>query len=203
MKVYCFYLYDKEISEKKYPAISSDNVYEEYGIQFTLYGFCKDKQYSNIFKRSRKEGIFLTKVIHMDKTEYKEFKDNNSQFEIKPRPYQIPIVKDGIIQTDIRFILSTELEYDEMCWSAPYHINRIFDKVIEQLTYIPADIFNDTLFHCLKDDLLYNDVISWLELIDDVPNTLKVNTVALYFHIFENTYNIERIDEACISINII
>ena len=199
MKVYCFYLYDKEISEKKYPAISSDKVMEEMGIQFTLYGFCKDKKYANIFKRTRKKGLFIMKVVHMDKTEYKEFKDNNSEFEIKPRAYHTASLKDNniISANDITLILSTELEYDKICWDAPYYINRIFDKVIEQLTYIPANIFNNTIFHCLKDDLLYNDVISWFELIDNVPSTIKINGTALYFQVFENTYNIERIDEAC------
>lgn len=203
MKVYCFYLYDKEISEKKYPAISADRVYDRYDIQFTLYGFCKDKDYANIFKRTRKKGLFIMKIVHMNKTEYNDFKDNNSQFEIRPRAYYTTDVDDGVIKPKLIHILSTEIEYDKICWDAPYYISRIFDKAIEQLTYIPANIFNNTLFHCLKDELLYNDIISWLELIDNVPSTIKIDGATLYFQIFENTYSLERMCEACISTNIL
>ena len=70
MKVYCFYLYGKDINSKKYPAISDDKIIYANGLEYTLYSFTNEKRYANIFRKSRKKEIFIEKIIYMDKEVY-------------------------------------------------------------------------------------------------------------------------------------
>lgn len=199
MKVYCFYLYGKDINSKKYPAISDDKIIYANGLEYTLYSFTNEKRYANIFRKSRKKEIFIEKIIDMDKEQYEIFKENNLQFVISQYLYQTKKVVNGVITTDVTFIVSTQLEYDIMCFDAQYYLSRLFDKVCEGLAGIEPAAFNDTISNILMNTFMFYDIIDWLNMIDNIPESMRANTFALYFYVFSNTYNIERIDEACIS----
>lgn len=203
MKVHCFYLYDEDINSKKYPAISTDKIMYTGNKQYTLYGFTKNKRYANIFRNTRKKSIFIEKTIDMSHEQYEIFKEHNLQFEISQHLFQIEKIEKGIIKTDISFIVSTVLEYDIMCFDAPYYLSRIYDDVCDKLTMVEPSDFVDTISTLLMDVFLFYDIIDWFKMIDNIPMSMRVNTFALYFHVFGNTYNIERIDEACISTDII
>ena len=199
MKFYCFYIYVTNLNTKLYPALNYDEIKEGNNFMYSLYGYTNNKKLANKFRETRNMEIFFEKVIHMDKTEYKNLCESNIEGEIKYNLYKIFSINNDKIRTELMFIISTGLEYDIMCFDYPVYLNKLFVNVYDKLTYIYPTDFDNVISTILQDIFVYYDVLDLMKNIDTLPMySFDVNSSSLYFQIFGNTYNQERMYEACI-----
>lgn len=200
MKVYCVYIHDNELDIKKYPAIPDTNITIHGDKEYSLYGFTDNKKYAKKFMRTRRDDLFFMKVITMDKEDYKKFREKSECCEIRYGAFTKKIIDDSIIKPELELVLCTEMEYDIIMWDGLGYLNKIYDNVHQTMTYLSAKDFNYTIYNVLVNDFMYEEFLDWLSNLDMIElNLFEINTLELYFHVFGNTYNIERIDEACIS----
>lgn len=197
MKVYCFYLYNTTITNKKYPAVPSDDIKISDEFMYVLYGITSNKKYAQKFRKTRNSNFFL-KIINMSKKEYISFSENRVDLVIDERLYKSFSIKNGKISTDLVFVLSTESEYDKICFDYPMFINSIYKDINQKMTDINPDLFKLKISKALKDVFSFYGILDWLKMLDEIPfDNFTINTLSLYFHIFGNTLNKERIDELC------
>jgi len=199
MKVYMFYLVHEFLTETYFPGISNDNVKRNGDTFYALYGFTNDKSIRNKFINTRNMDIFYYKTEDMSKDEYESFSEKYDDYVIKFRGYKTKSIKNDKIVTDIILILSTGKEFNKVYFDGISSLHLIFDEVHKNLSLISPDIFNDTISNILKRIFNYYDFIDWVRQMDSMPfYSFEINLFALYFHEFENTYNIERMCDACI-----
>jgi hypothetical protein len=198
MKVYCFYLYGDELTTNKYAALPYDNTRMSNEFMYSLYGFTNNKKIAGEFRKSRDMNIFFEKTMDMSSKEYEALSEDKMECEIRHYPYKIPAIRDDKITVELMFITSTTSEYNKICFDGTTYLNKVYSDTYKNMTYIRPTDFNDILSITLRKVFNYYDVLDWVRQIDSLPDySFDINTCSLYFHVFGNTYNEERMSEAC------
>lgn len=190
MKVYMFYIYGDKIYDKEYIAVSENTMVTTNNVIYALYAFTNKKEYAKKFKEYRDMSIFFEKIIHLDNDEYDNLKEKYTECELKYILYNFPrIYHNNSSNYDMTYILSTNLEYDKIRFESNYYISKIFDNIKNVLTYIEPDDFIPEISYIMKNVFEYNGMVSWLEMIDDIPfDICSINEVTLYMYLYDNTY---------------
>ena len=192
-KIYMFYLYGEkdEINDEHYPAINGSKIIKGNNFNHVLYAWTPNKNLRKKFKSQRDMTKFHEVVHEISKDELNEFSDEYSDKFLEERPITSKnIDEDHIFRCKTVFILSTRKELDIIVDDEYLICRNQLECLIESEIYIREDYFSDKYKKVLE-FLKLDDIMSYSYPLEDTDlpfDIMKKDTLALYSHLYYNTY---------------
>ena len=197
-KVYLFYIYSDAVDEYKFPGITNDSIRKTDKFEYSLYAYTIDKKIKKIFLNTRKNDLFYTRTITMTDEEFNNFEESYDSHKLDFRKFKTKGIKNGIIFCDNIRILCTCNEFVHINFDGLGSFNKIMSPVIVELDKYNLKVFNDEIVDALYKTLDYLNFREFMYFVDKISYfSFDINLLSLFFNEYQNTFNIERIDEAC------
>lgn len=194
--IYIFYLYDEvdKLNNKKYPGIQGLDIIEGKRFHHVLYAWTINKELRKKFKKQRDMEIFKEVVYEIDKEDFDKFSDEYSNTFLEERAITTKNINDmNVIVQKTFYILATRNELDYIVENRLTITQNQLEGVISSDIYIKEKYFSDIYrkaLHFFK----FDDIISYTYPLDenDIPfNTATEDNLAIYSHLYYNTYRKE------------
>ena len=197
-KVYLFYIYGDAVDEYRFPGITNDSIRKTDKFEYSLYAYTIDKKIKKIFLNTRKNDLFYTRTITMTDEEFNNFEESYDSHKLDFRKFKTKGIKNGIIFCDNIRILCTCNEFVHINFDGLGSFNKIMSPVIVELDKYNLKVFNDEIVDALYETLDYLNFREFMYFVDKISYfSFDINLLSLFFNEYQNTFNIERIDEAC------
>ena len=197
-KVYLFYIYGDAVDEYKFPGITNDSIRKTDKFEYSLYAYTIDKKIKKIFLNTRKNDLFYTRTITMTDEEFNDFEESYDSHKLDFRKFKTKGIKNGIIFCDNIRILCTCNEFVHINFDGLGSFNKIMSPIIAELDKYNLKVFNDEIVDALYQTLDYLNFREFMYFVDKISYfSFDINLLSLFFNEYQNTFNIERIDEAC------
>ena len=197
-KVYLFYIYGDAVDEYRFPGITNDSIRKTDKFEYSLYAYTIDKKIKKIFLNTRKNDLFYTRTITMTDEEFNNFEESYDSHKLDFRKFKTKGIKNGIIFCDNIRILCTCNEFVHINFDGLGSFNKIMSPVIVELDKYNLKVFNDEIVDALYQTLDYLNFREFMYFVDKISYfSFDINLLSLFFNEYQNTFNIERIDEAC------
>lgn len=198
-KVYLFYLYDEQdkMNNKIYPAVNGLDIIKGNKYYHVLYAWTPNKEIRKRFKNLRDMTKFREVIHEIPKEDFDKFSDENSDTFLEDRVITTKSFNDKrvIIKRNV-YILSTGKELDIMVDESIYIMRKRLECLVSSNIYLREAYFSNIYSEALNFFKLDNvmDYIYPLEE-NDIPfNMLDEDKLAIYSHLYHNTYR-KDIDE--------
>lgn len=193
MKIYTFYLHSENIDSLEFKGVDTDLIiHENNNYDHALYAFTPMKEMRDIFVNTRDMSIFFEKVIEVAREDYEDFCDEYDSALLDIHVMKTSCDVDGIIYSTCIPVLCTTNESDSIIY---YKCDILEDILLEPFE-------NDNLLkglRRLKDKYIkilnrrfsVYYILSQLECpveILDIPSRFEIDEVALFSHLFRNTF---------------
>lgn len=197
MRVYLFYLCDKEITPNKFPGVRADTIVSKAHYDYTLYAFTPEKSIAKQFKSTRDMKKFYTRTMEFTRDDYDDFCDQYSQYILEYHTVRTKEIYDGEIKLSSMELLMTLGESDIIL----YYSTEELLSIIEDSDY--GRMFVPLIENCLlnKDFMdVLDEYYDFTNLIgtaiipvddnfgEDIDLNLYIDQLVLYIKIFKNTY---------------
>ena len=195
-----FYLFDEpnKINDKIYPAIGDLEIIKGSNFSHVLYGWTPNKDVRKQFKQLRDMSKFREVIHEISKEDFDKFSDEYSDTFLEERIITTKKHDDGIIKKRNIRILATKKELDIMIFDEISILRNQLENVILTDVYVNSLYFINK-YRQVLDFFKLNDTLSTvypLEETDSVPFILFTNdTLAIYSHLYQNTYRKDIGDE--------
>lgn len=197
-KVYLFYIYGDAVDEYKFPGITNDSIRKTDKFEYSLYAYTIDKKIKKIFLNTRKNDLFYTRTITMTDDEFNDFEGSYDSHKLDFRKFKTKGIKNGTIFCDNIRILCTCNEFVHINFDGLGSFNKIMSPIIAELDKYNLKVFNDEIVDALYQTLDYLNFREFMYFVDKIYYySFDINLLSLFFNEYQNTFNIERIDEAC------
>lgn len=197
-KVYLFYIYGDAVDEYKFPGITNDNIRKTDKFEYSLYAYTIDKKIKKIFLNTRKNDLFYARTITMTDEEFHDFEGSYDSHKLDFRKFKTKGIRNGIIFCDNIRILCTCNEFVHINFDGLGSFNKIMSPIIAELDKYNLKVFNDEIVDALYKTLDYLNFREFMYFVDKIYYySFDINLLSLFFNEYQNTFNIERIDEAC------
>ena len=191
--VYIFYLYGSkdEINSKKYPAIEDSEIIKKDNYYHTLYAWTPNKDIRKKFKSQRDMSKFYEIKREMTKEELDMFSDEKSDTFLEERAVTSKDIDENhIFRCKNVYVLSTRKELDIISYDAQNISRDQLSYLIDVEYYIKESYFKSKYRKALH-TLNLDDLMAYAYPLDDndIPfNVVKIDTLAVYTHLYHNTY---------------
>lgn len=192
-KVYIFYLYGpkNEVNDKIYPAINNTEIIEGNNFHHVLYAWTPNKNLRKKFKNQRDMNKFHEVIHEVSKEDFNKFSDEFSDRFLEERAITSKnIDEDHIFRCKTIFVLSTRKELDIIVDDEYILVRNQLECLIEPEYYLREDYFTGKYKEMLEFFKL-DDMMSYTYPLEenDLPfNVLQTDTLAVYSHLYYNTY---------------
>ena len=192
MRIYCFYLVAKHISNKKYPAVLKDMIVKVDENDCVLYAYTPDKENAKFFRKSRNMDLFFEKEIRMSREEYEVFADENVETCFEQHSLNTNKSINGKYHVESTVILCTMYEYITIAYYKSDYIRKYILDITPEDFIITC--FNKKVMGSLC-KLRYPDIMNAvLYPIDDTLDlncdAFEIDEISLYARLFSNTFKV-------------
>lgn len=196
MKVYAFFLHDKEINGNVYcGAIPNIKKYDEIrDEEYVIYAYTPDKKVAKLFRETRDMNKFREEEIEMNKEDYNDMVDNHehlSRLVLSYHLFKTQTSEDGCYKLDVTTILCTSKEYDYILFNFKNKLtSMLMDKTNDLFDINFVFIFTERIRDLLVDDLQFYQALDTFGLsLEDIPfDELNIDMVTAFCESFQNIY---------------
>lgn len=127
MKLFCFYLIQREILVDDFPAVKHESIREFDKGSYSLYAYTPDKIIAKFFRESRNMNIFFEKTLKISDDEYEDFYEKYQCYILGEHALiTAGVDEEGLITTDSFCMICTDQEYDVVT----FHEGDIFEEIL-------------------------------------------------------------------------
>lgn len=190
MKLYIFYLVANGlVSSKDYPTISYEKVQDIGGMKCFLYAFTPDKYIRNEFRYYRNMEIFYEKTIKIDRDDFEDFVDNNSEYLLEKRVITTKKVINGHFRLGSTFVVCTQEEFDITFSNAYNLIEEELGKALNNSMLYDESLFKNKYIKILNNIFRFSEMVYLLSPYEELPwEPGDIDYFSIFIKIFKNTY---------------